>query len=128
MKRYTPLVALALCLTLLSLPLLAQSLVKPAAKSTKTPGLELAALATQVTGIAISPLLGVSAVGAYRYFQADTPEEKAALPWFASPSFWLLGALIVAATALKDGFGATLPPGWKKPLDIAETIENKVSG
>ena len=128
MKRYAPLVALALCLTLLSLPLLAQSLVKPAAKSTKTPGLELAALATQVTGIAISPLLGVSAVGAYRYFQADTPEEKAALPWFASPSFWLLGALIVAATALKDGFGATLPPGWKKPLDITETIENKVSG
>jgi hypothetical protein len=128
MKRYAPLVALVLCLSLLSLPLLAQSMVKPAAKSAKTPGLELAALATQITGIAISPLLGVSAVGAYRYFQADTPEEKAALPWFAKPGFWLLGLLIVSATALKDGLGATLPPGWKKPLDIAETIENKVSG
>jgi hypothetical protein len=128
MKRYAPSVALVLCLSLLSLPLLAQSIVKPAAKSAKTPGLELAALATQITGIAISPLLGVSAVGAYRYFQADTSEEKAALPWFAKPGFWLLGLLIVSATALKDGFGATLPPGWKKPLDIAETIENKISG
>jgi hypothetical protein len=126
MKRFAPLVALALCLSLLSLPLLAQS-GKPAAKD-KTPGLEMAALATQVTGIAISPLLGVSAVGAYRYFQASGEAEKAALPWFAHPSFWILGLLLVAAVAAKDVAGATLPPGWKKPLDIADTLENKVSG
>lgn len=128
MKRFAPLIALALCLTLLSLPLLAQSAAKSSAKAAKTPGLELAAMATQVTGIAISPLLGVSAVGAYQYFRAATPEEKAALPWFANPSFWALGLLVVAAVALKDGAGATLPPGWKKPLDVLETIENKVSG
>lgn len=126
MKRYAPLVALALCLSLLSLPLLAQS-GKPAGKE-KTPGLELAALATQVTGIAISPLLGVSAVGAYRYFAADTDAEKAALPWFAHPGFWAIGLLLVAAVAAKDVAGAALPPGWKKPLDIADTLENKVSG
>jgi hypothetical protein len=30
--------------------------------------------------------------------------------------------------AAKDAAGAALPPGWKKPLDVAETIENKVSG
>lgn len=129
MKRFASPLALVLCLTLLSLPLLAQSVAKAAdAKSVKTPGLELAALATQVTGIAISPLLGVSAVGAYQYFQADTPEAKAKLPWFANPGFWVVGILVVGATALKDGLGATLPPGWKKPLDIAETIENKASG
>ncbi len=128
MKRYAPLVALALCLTLLSLPLLAQGVTKAAPASGKTPGLELAAMATQVTGIAISPLLGVSAVGAYQYFRADTPAEKEALPWFARPSFWLLGLLVVAAVAFKDAAGATLPPGWKKPLDVLETIENKASG
>ena len=128
MKRHAPLVALALCLTLLSLPLLAQSVAKPAAKAAKTPGLELAAMATQVTGIAISPLLGVSVVGAWQYFQADTPEQKAALPWFANPAFWAVGLLVVAAVAAKDAAGATLPPGWKKPLDVLETIENKVSG
>lgn len=127
MKRSAPLVVLLLCLTLLSLPLLAA----PAEASRgqgRTPGMELAALATQVTGIAISPLLGVSAVGAYQWFRADTPEEKARLPWFASPSFWTIGLLLVVAVAVKDVAGASLPPGWKKPLDIADTVENKVSG
>lgn len=128
MKRFAPLVALALCLTLLSLPLFAQSVAKPETRAAKTPGLELAAMATQVTGIAISPLLGVSAVGAYQYFRASTPEEKAALPWFANPAFWVVGILAVAAVAFKDAAGATLPPGWKKPLDVLETIENKASG
>jgi len=128
MKRFSPLVALALCLTLLSLPLLAQTAAKTEAKAVKTPGLELAALATQVTGIAISPLLGVSAVGAYQYFQAGTPEQKSALPWFANPAFWAVGVLVVGAVAAKDAAGATLPPGWKKPLDVLETIENKASG
>ncbi|MDQ5978274.1 MAG: hypothetical protein QG602_1248 [Verrucomicrobiota bacterium] len=127
MKRSASLIALALGLTLLSLPLLAQS-AKPEAKAVKTPGLELAAMATQITGIAISPLLGVSAVGAYQYFQADTPEKKANLPWFANPAFWAVGILAVGAVAAKDAAGAALPPGWKKPLDILETIENKASG
>src|SRR5262245_55532014 len=101
MKRLAPLVAFALCLTLLNLPLLAANAAKADAKTVKTPGLELAALATQVTGIAISPMLGVSAVGAYKWFQAGSPEQRAALPWFASPSFWLLGLALVGVVALK---------------------------
>ena len=128
MKRFAPLVALLLCVSLLGLPLLAAEKTVSSSKAVKTPGLELAALATQITGIAISPMLGVSAVGAYQWIQAKTPEEKAALPWFANPSFWMLGILVVGAVAAKDAFGATLPPGWKKPLDILETIENKASG
>ncbi|HEY8994859.1 MAG TPA: hypothetical protein VIM71_09375 [Lacunisphaera sp.] len=128
MKRSSLWVALVLCLSLLSLPLFAQGLAKTTTKTGKTPGLELAALATQVTGIAISPMLGVSAVGAWQYFKAGTPEEKAALPWFAHPGFWAVGLLVVGAVAAKDAFGATLPPGWKKPFDVLETIENKVSG
>jgi hypothetical protein len=128
MKRCAPLVALLLCLSFFSLPLLAAGTGAGSAKAPKTPGLELAALASQVTGIAISPLLGVSAVGAYRWMQAHTDAEKAALPWFAHPGFWLVGLLAVGVVAAKDTFGATLPPGWKKPLDILETIENKASG
>lgn len=127
MKRSAPLIALLLCVSLLSLPLLAASGAKSENKG-RTPGVELAALATQVTGIAISPLLGVSAVGCYKWFQADTAAEKAALPWFAHPGFWLVGLLLVLAVAVKDAAGATLPPGWKKPLDVADTVENKVSG
>ena len=128
MKRLAPLVAMMLCLSLLSLPLGAAGKTKAETPATTTPGLELAALATQVTGIAISPMLGVSAVGAYRWATAHTDAEKAALPWFANPSFWALGLLVVGAVGAKDAFGATMPPGWKKPLDILETIENKASG
>src|SRR6478736_8582766 len=127
MKRFAPLVALLLCLTVMSLPLLAATKA-PAAKAGKTPGLEIAALLTQVTGIAISPLLGVSAIGAYRWAKASTAEEKAKLPWYGNPGFWLCGLLLVGLVAAKDAFGATMPPGWKKPLDIADTFENKISG
>jgi hypothetical protein len=60
--------------------------------------------------------------------QADTPEKKAALPWFAQISFWLPGLLLVSLCAFKDSIAAVAPPGLKKPLDIAETVENKISG
>lgn len=99
-----------------------------AEKDQPTPGVELATLATQVTGIAISPLLGVSAVGAYQYFKAATPEQKARRPWFAHPLVWGLGLLVVGACAFKDSFGAAIPPGMKKPFDVLELAENKLSG
>lgn len=105
-----------------------------AASATKRPaatereGLAAAAALTKITGVAISPLLGVGFVGMYDWWQADTPQEKAALPWYAQVWFWLPALLLVGAVALKDVAGAALPPGWKKPLDVAETVESKVSG
>ena len=100
---------------------------KPAS-APPTKALEMAKAVTQITGVAISPLLGTSAVGAWDWMQAKTPEEKAKLAWYAHPAFWLPAVLLVGAVALKDGAGAMVPPGMKKPLDVAETIENKVSG
>ena len=128
MKRTAPFVALCLGLLLLSSVLWAAAKPEKAAKAAAAPapGIALAATLTQITGVAISPLLGVSAVGAYTWFR--TPEEKrASLPWYARPSFWLVALLVVAACAAKDSLGAVLPPGWKKPLDVAETLENKLS-
>jgi hypothetical protein len=89
---------------------------------------ELAKAVTTVTGVAISPLLGVGAVGAYDWWQAKTPEQKEKLPWYARMKFWLPALLLVGAVAAKDAFGTVLPPGLKKPLDVAEAVENKVSG
>lgn len=99
----------------------------PSAKGGKAPpGVEMAQALTTITGVAISPLLGVSAVGAWHYFRA--PEARRAnLSWYAQPWFWVTGLLIVALVFGKDVFGATLPPGWKKPFDVAELIENKLS-
>jgi hypothetical protein len=127
MKRVAPLV-LALCLALLLPAATRAAEAKKTPPAGKTPGIELATMASQVTGIAISPLLGVGGVGAYQYFKAGTPEEKAKLPWFAQVSFWLPALLLVGLCACKDTVAAVAPPGWKKPLDIAETLENKVSG
>src|SRR5262245_8866598 len=130
MKRIAPVVALLCVLSLLTLPLLAAETAKTKGKDGEVPsaGIELAKTATQITGIAISPLLGVSAVGAYQWWGAHTPEEKAKLPWFSNPMVWCGGLLLVGACAFKDAFGATIPPGWKKPFDVLDTVENKVSG
>lgn len=92
------------------------------------PGQQIAQTLSMITGVAISPLMGVSVVGAWEYFHARTPEQKAKLHWFANPLFWVPALLLVAACFVKDSAGVALPPGLKKPFDVAETIEHKVSG
>ena len=89
--------------------------------------MEMAQLISTVTGIAISPLLGVSAVGCWHYVSADA-QQKANLPWYAQPWFFLPALLIVGLVAAKDVLGTATPPGLKKPIDVAETLENKLSG
>ena len=118
--------AVALCCLLCSAMAAgtASSGTKP--KSAKPPGVEMAQALTTITGVAISPLLGVSAVGAWHYFRADA-KKRANLSWYAQPWFWVTGLVIVGLAFTKDVFGATLPPGWKRPFDVAELIENKLS-
>jgi MFS family permease len=98
----------------------------PAAKNYS--GQEVARTLSEITGVAISPLMGVSVVGAWEYFHARTPEQKAKLHWFANPWFWVPALLLVAACFAKDSAGVVVPPMLKKPFDVAETIEHKVSG
>ncbi len=98
------------------------------AKSPPPPGVEIAQTLSTITGVAISPLLGVSAVGCYQYCRAKTDVEKARLPWFANPLFWVPAFLLVAACFLKDTVGVTLPTVAKKPFDALETCEHKISG
>lgn len=94
----------------------------------KSPVAPYAKAVATVTGIAISPLLGTGALGVYEAWSAETPEQKAALPWYAHASFFIPALLVVGVCAAKDSFGAVVPPGLKKPLDVLETIENKASG
>jgi len=98
-----------------------------AAKSDRSPAAPIATTLSTITGIAISPLLGTSAYGAYKWWSADE-KSRAALPWYAQPKFWLPALLIVGLCAAKDALGTAVPPGLKKPLDVLETIENKFSG
>ena len=103
-------------------------LIPPARRSGKsTPGLEAAQAISTITGVAISPLLGVGAVGVMKYFKTP-PDKRAKLPWYAQPWFWGPALLLVALAFVKDTFGTALPTAAKKPFDVAEAIENKISG
>lgn len=93
---------------------------------THLPGVALAEGITEITGVAISPLLGVSSVGAWHYFQ--TPEGlRHDLPWYCQPWAWGTGFSILTLVFLKDSVGAAAPGILKKPFDMAELFENKAS-
>ena len=117
---------------LLAFALLVGLVAPPAQAATpevtsKAPGAAAAETLSQVTGIAISPLLGTAGIGAVRYFR--TPEaERANLSWYAQPWFWGPALALVALVALKDSVGTALPTALKKPFDVAEVFENKLSG
>lgn len=100
---------------------------KNAKSDGKTPGIAAAQALSTITGVAISPLLGVSVVGAWTYFEAPK-EKRAQLSWYAQPWFWSIGLLLVAICFAKDTAGTALPSALKKPLDVADAVENKISG
>ncbi|WNG28428.1 hypothetical protein F0U62_33825 [Cystobacter fuscus] len=83
---------------------------------------------TKLTGVAMSPLLGMGLLGASTYLQ-EPSDRRASLPWHLQPWAWGPALLLVLCVALKDSLLAL--PGLsvlKKPLDAAEVLENKVSG
>lgn len=99
--------------------------VGPDRESPVLPGVVLAESLSATTGVAISPLLGVAALGALDYWRADS-EGRANLPWHASPWFWFPAFLIVGVLAFKDPLSGLLPFA-DKPLDLVEIVENKLS-
>lgn len=96
--------------------------IENALESEKPPGIALSQGVSEITGVAISPLMGISAVGAWRYFQA--PEDKRSeLKWYCSPLFWGTSLVLILFIQLKT----FLPKPLSLPLDIADTWEDKIS-
>ncbi|MFO1489175.1 MAG: hypothetical protein U1F65_11930 [Verrucomicrobiota bacterium] len=126
MKRLVVLWVTFLLLAGLLSPLAATAAEKaPAAAS--QPGVQMARTLSEITGVAISPLMGVSVVGAVKYM--NTPQaNRSKLPWFAQPWFWVPALIVVAICFIKDTAGTALPTAVKKPFDVIETVEHKVSG
>lgn len=119
----------ALCLGLFVLTARAETSTAAAVPPNgNTPGQQVAQTISMITGVAISPLMGVGGVGAWQWFKAKTSEEKARLPWFANPMFFVPALLLVGACFVKDSGGVVMPVVLKKPFDVAETVEHKVSG
>jgi len=90
------------------------------------PGISLATGISEITGVAISPLLGVSGVGIWTYFRT-APELRENLPWYCDPLAWGISLFVLALCFFKDTLGTILPPFFKKPLDLLELFENKAS-
>ena len=129
MKRLAPWTLLLVTALVIVVPFaMAAATTTAATREDRSPVAPIASAISAVTGIAISPLLGTGAYGAYKWVSAGNDVEREKLPWFAQPSFWLPALLIVGACAIKDAFGAAVPTGLKKPLDVLETVENKFSG
>jgi hypothetical protein len=118
-----------LCLTLLftgGLRAAEADPVPPPKEEVYLPGVALTQGITEITGVAISPLLGVSSVGVWRYWK--TPAAgRASLPWYAQPWAWGPGLALLALCFLKDSLGTAVPGVLKKPFDMVELFENKAS-
>jgi hypothetical protein len=77
------------------------------------------ALAT-VTSTAISPLLGVCVMGVWEYYHASSV-ERAKLPFYQKPKFWIPVMALLVLIFIKDTFGG-FAPLIKKPLDAIEVL------
>ena len=127
------LILVAVCLCLLPFKACAGSHDRDDSTQTtaKSPGTmtanQIARNLSMITGVAISPLLGVSAVGAYQFYHTP-PEQRAKLSWYSDPWFFVPALLIVGLCFLKDTCGIVLPTVLKKPFDVLETCEHKISG
>lgn len=90
------------------------------------PGVSLSQGISEITGVAISPLMGVSTVGAWTYYKTE-PHLRHRLPWYCHPGVWGTGLALLAICFLKDFLGTAAPALVKKPLDFLELFENKLS-
>lgn len=128
-RQFRLVIAITLCSVVLAAGIVSAfgaTRTDPATRSTNM-GIEAAKTLSTITGVAISPLLGVGTIGAYQWWKAPS-EKRGNLSWFAQPWFWIPALLLVGLVAAKDVFGTAAPTALKKPFDVAETVENKLSG
>ena len=107
-------------------PTQSAAITPPSHTATATPGVEAAQAISTITGVAISPLLGVGGVGAWKWWKA-APAQRAVLPWYAQPWFWMPALSVILLVLLKDVIGTSMPTALKKPFDVLELFENKIS-
>ena len=111
-------------------PILAEGAANPLAEKLRQdlllPGTSLAEGISEITGVAVSPLLGVSTIGAWKYFHTEE-NMRSKLPWYCHPYAWGTGLSLLSLCFLKDFLGTAAPVLVKKPLDFLELFEDKLS-
>jgi len=109
-------------LILLAVVLLASAQIAEPDDTTQTlkSGESVSKALTTVTSTAISPLLGVSVMGAWTYFRTPAAQREH-LPFFMRPYFWAPTIVLLVLIFIKDTFGG-FAPLIKKPLDAIEVL------
>ena len=78
------------------------------------------------TGVSISPLLGMGALGAWQYFRTDDALRDN-LPWYTSPWVWGICFGIFLLLKSTDTVGAWIPELVKKPVTVLDNLQDKAS-
>lgn len=81
---------------------------------------------SSTTGIAMSPLLGMGVLGAWKYYQSDDAYRNS-LPWYSNPWVWGICFGFFLLLKSKDTLGAFIPEVVKKPITVLDDISDKAS-
>lgn len=92
------------------------------AQQAQADGAALADAVTTATGLSMSPLLGMSAVGAWRWYSAAAV-ERVQLPWHQQPWFWVSGLVLLALFFVGDKI-----PGFRQFLKPLKLNQNAIFG
>jgi hypothetical protein len=91
-----------------------------ASKKALFKGTQIAQAVGTVTSTSVSPLLGVSILGAWEHYHAPE-DQRDALPFFTKPWFWIPVSILALLIFFKDTVGSVVPL-LKKPLDALEVL------
>ena len=113
-------------------PLQAQGAVQGVASEKKSSGYSRAVFKGEVlsreiartTGLALNPLLCMSAFGAYTWYSTEK-SQRPQLPWHNSPRFWVPLGLLLLLILIKDSSKAVIPKMLIAPLDAVEILLEK---
>lgn len=102
---------------------------KPPVKSLFKKGQKLSDKLSATVGVSVSPLLSMSALGAYHYYDVPKNQRKN-IAWHSSPKLWIPLFAVLGAVFLKDFFKTILPipKPFFAPLDALDAVQNKLSG
>jgi hypothetical protein len=104
-------------------PLLAQSLTSEQSGDSSGSlkwGQQISSAVATVSGVSISPLVGVCVLGIWEHYRTPTVQRQK-LPLYTRPVFWIPIGILLVLILIKDTVGG-LAPLIKKPLDAAEVL------
>ncbi|MBU3729869.1 MAG: hypothetical protein FGM37_11585 [Phycisphaerales bacterium] len=82
---------------------------------------------TELTGVAVSPLLVFSGLGAYQYFASPT-QPDVPRPLHTQPLVWGAFLLILCITWISSISGLVLPSPIKSVVDSLQYLQEHVTG